>query len=155
MQTKALISALEQFREKAKGNPARNGGFTGQKGVFDKAVAALEPFADLRIEDAIAALETANKAKSRKASATSRKSRSAVPLDQALINQYVGALEAAVTSGDFERTRPVLDRLAGDKAIKAADMKAICSAFVGSSAASRKAALARIEQSIRSRILKR
>lgn len=161
MQTKTLINALEQFRDKAKGTRAKNGGYTGQKAVFDKAVGALVPYADLELEEALAALEGANKPKPRRSPPANGQKREAArskktpAINQALVQRYVTELEAAVSRGGFEITRPVLDRLSADKSVKAAEMKAICTAFVGSSATSRKAAHARIEQSIRSRILKR
>lgn len=155
MQTKTVISTLKQFRDKSKGRAAKNGGFTGQKGVFDKAISALAPYAHLSVVEALAALDTLDQSKARKASSQARRPRKSTPLDQACVNQYAQQLTVAANSGDFGKTRPVLDQLANDKSVKVAEMKAICEAFVGARAASRKDALARIEQSIRSGILKR
>jgi hypothetical protein len=155
MQIDTLIAALEQLKAAAKGSPSRTGGFTGQKGLFDKAIRALEPYASRSLAEALAELNEAAKPK-KPARKPKAKAAPKTKIDTLLVQRYQEALEFAVAQG-YEQARAVQDRLKADKVAKLPELRALCEAFVGSSAGikSKAAALGRIDKAIRSRIFNR
>lgn len=153
MQIDTLIAALEQLKSKSKGNPTKTGSYSGQKGVFDKAIRALEPYKARSLEEALVEIAEASKPKrpARKPKAAAK-----AKTDTALVQRYLDELDATVAQG-YEPARALQDRLKADKAAKLPELRALCEAFVGSSVGlkSKAAALGRIDKAVRSRIFNR